>query len=1410
MKKIIYPRPCIALFSAFLLFSVFMRAQTNLKPPLLKSMELPHCGSTLPTDPADISKMNAFEQSMYSRLAGGSNIATTADTEQYTLSVVFHIINQGGPENIPDQDVLDAVVLLNQAFSETAPFDPSLGVPVDIDFCLGNTAITRHTSPLTNIVMENDDAALKQIGTWNPLAYINIWVVNSINSQAMGPGVAGYAMLPYAHGSPVDGIVIEADFVNNNPDDVKVLVHEVGHYLGLYHTFEGGCQNNDCHMDGDKVCDTPPDNSIAALPCQNSANTCHTDEDDPSADNPFRAVSLGGIGDQPDMHQNYMDYGFQTCQNAFTDGQRTRMRDALRTIRNSLIDSPGACSQCTDPVIASLNLPGTLPAGVAATFSVTTGSPVTQIIWIVNGQVQIGPTFTITIDVTQSVPVQVIVVGTGAGCNKTLHDTVNFVCPVPQPVFTINPSGLINPGQVVTFSTVNNGFTYTWAEDGVAVGSGTPFNYTANGNYGRLITLEASNGTCKAVSEPQQLIPGNCNNSKENNVWYFGMGGGVNFNTNPPQTMLGRINTQEGCAVLCDASGNALFHSNGENVGNSSTGNVLLNGSGLTGDQTTTQSALFVPQPGNNQFVYLFTVAPQAGDYTAYGGIYYSIIDKLGDNGNGAVTAKNQLLISPVVEKVTAIKNLAGNGIWVIAHLWHSDAFYSWLVTSTGISAPVVSHVGVTHTSPGYSYYYALGEMKASPSGKKIALAMSAPGLYQVFDFNNATGMLSNAITLQDASLTQYAYGVAFSPNERYLYATSTSNKIHRFDLSAPGQASILASAVLITSGNGEGGSIQLGPNGKIYTSRRGSYYLGVISNPNALNPANCGYVANGLKLADYTSCFYGLPNPVQSALASVDPVITGPDKICLNGPPVNAQYSFDPIGTATYTWIHHGPNSFIAVNDSTAGIQFSNPGTDTLIVMRDAICGDSFDTLFIYANGPVETLDLGPDHLVCRGTNVSLNAGAGFYQYSWSSGGAPYEATNVNDSGLVVAEVITQSGCVLRDSVEIRYYGVPLELGEDTSICSPQTITLAAPAGMNSYLWSNAATTPSITVSDSGIYVVTVSKYGCLFLDTIHVRKNIVQDVFATDTVIICLVGPATFTAPSGFDDYMWTYPSGGQTDSITITPLVDGYYVLDYSNLCGAGRDSIYRFRPRIFATDTIVSCADTLDLQGNGEFLNGGIQLLDYSIHGDTLSMYQSGDYVMLAAYPDLQSTCLIHQYIHVYLDTVFTPPALSVDLGNDTSFCDGHILPLNATGSFDSYHWNTGSWDSHITAYGFGTYYVDAYYCGYTFSDTIHITQEDPNNCIVSLADTKSSGCGFTLSPNPGTDHITISSACQVNELIRVSVYAADGKSIASAEVKGLEDTNRFLNDLMPKLQSAMYTLRLDLNRERYHFKWIILK
>jgi gliding motility-associated-like protein len=265
------------------------------------------------------------------------------------VPVVVHIIHNNGPENISDLQVQTAIADINAKFLASNNYQ--------IQFCLaqrdplGNptTGITRDVSAYTIETMELDDITLKNINRWDPLCYLNIWVIQDILSLSMGSGVIGYATFPSSHGQNNDGVVIEAGYFGTNATDDAVGTHELGHYFGLYHTFESGCTNFNCLTDGDQVCDTPPDQTTFAS-CSPPANSCNTDTDDPSANNPFTT-------DVSDLSDDYMDYSNLACYNQFTAGQYSRMKYFLTNVRYSLLGCLSCSTPCPSPLSAQITNP---------------------------------------------------------------------------------------------------------------------------------------------------------------------------------------------------------------------------------------------------------------------------------------------------------------------------------------------------------------------------------------------------------------------------------------------------------------------------------------------------------------------------------------------------------------------------------------------------------------------------------------------------------------------------------------------------------------------------------------------------------------------------------------------------------------------------------------------------------------------------------------------------------------------------------------------------------------------------------------------------------------------------------------------------------------------------------------------
>lgn len=337
------------------------------------------CGTDLlMINSKDLTKLqNKFNDDLYKTKITGNTFREAAAIA--TIPVVVHIIHNGGPENISDAQVLTAIANFNSKFAESNNYQ--------IQFCLaqrdplGNSTngITRNQSALTNETMETEDISLKDINRWDPHCYMNIWIVKSINSQSMGNGVIGYAYFPSAHGQPMDGIVIEADYFGTSAENDAVGAHEIGHYLGLYHTFENGCGNSNCLIDGDQVCDTPPDQTTFSS-CSPNANSCSSDADDTSPNNPFNT-------DVADLGNDYMDYSSLSCYNMFTAGQYSRMEYFLTTTRNSLLNCLSCMSPCPTPITAVITSPAVNPTSTAVGTSINfsaTANNTTNYQWYIN------------------------------------------------------------------------------------------------------------------------------------------------------------------------------------------------------------------------------------------------------------------------------------------------------------------------------------------------------------------------------------------------------------------------------------------------------------------------------------------------------------------------------------------------------------------------------------------------------------------------------------------------------------------------------------------------------------------------------------------------------------------------------------------------------------------------------------------------------------------------------------------------------------------------------------------------------------------------------------------------------------------------------------------------------------------
>jgi hypothetical protein len=383
----------------------------------------------------------------------------------------------------------------------------------------------------------------------------------------------------------------------------------------------------------------------------------------------------------------------------------------------------------------------------------------------------------------------------------------------------------------------------------------------------------------------------NVNAQKAATNWYFGHKARINFNTAAPTaTAVTTIDTSEGCSAISDSNGNPLFYTDGMTVWDKNDGQ-MTGGTGLDGNSSSTHSALIVPCSCDKYFI--FTTDAAEKKYAK--GLRYSVVDMTQNGGLGAVTSKNNILLPNASEKVAGVADGSG-GFWVVAHEMGNNQFFSYHIVAgsdctLNPRAAIISSVGSSFS--GGTAGFGLGQMKFSPDGKWLAVAGTnyvPTSFVELFKFSTSTGAVSDVnpgSTTRDTSDDGF-YGVEFSHNSRYLYATTMgttpgtgiNNYLYRYTVpTLPGRTTI--------NNYGSGlytlGALQLAPNGTIYLARKGQQYLDFLPSPDTGGGWTTGVHFN---LASGTSSLLGLPTVVAGdfSCAGACATITEPSVTCDQG----------------------------------------------------------------------------------------------------------------------------------------------------------------------------------------------------------------------------------------------------------------------------------------------------------------------------------------------------------------------------------------------------------------------------------------------------------------------------------------------------------------------------------------------
>lgn len=243
------------------------------------------------------------------------------------IPVVFHVIHQGGTENISDAQLMSMLDVLNEdyrrlnadASSTPAPFQ-SIAADCQIEFRIAqldpNGNCTNGINRIFNPATANFADGSKSLSYWPSNKYLNVWTCKVIGKSTGSGIVIGYAQFP-GGAAATDGVVLRSDYTGrigtaaSSGNNGRVASHEVGHWLNLRHIWgddSGSCSGSDL------VADTPnqADMTFSTCPTFPLTDAC--------------TPSGNGV-----LFPDYMDYTRGNCQNIFTAGQAARMDAALNS-----------------------------------------------------------------------------------------------------------------------------------------------------------------------------------------------------------------------------------------------------------------------------------------------------------------------------------------------------------------------------------------------------------------------------------------------------------------------------------------------------------------------------------------------------------------------------------------------------------------------------------------------------------------------------------------------------------------------------------------------------------------------------------------------------------------------------------------------------------------------------------------------------------------------------------------------------------------------------------------------------------------------------------------------------------------------------------------------------------------------
>lgn len=1228
------------------------------------------------------------------------------------ISVIFHVVyNPNNPaENVSNalimqvfQDLTEDYQLLNADAANARTGAPFSYVPADanINFCLATQ--DPNGNPLTELGVvrvattedyyniNGEENKMKSSATggsdiWDRNRYLNVWICDISNGA--GAGVAGYAFRPSPSLLPsasIDGVVLDYNLGMNNDN---VLTHEVGHYLGLDHTWggTGGCGQDDGFSDTPVTAGPSNQNSTNDYQnsCSGSQQTCPGTET---------------------QYENYMDYANCTCM--FTQMQANYMLSILTGVRSSLLLSPGCDPTNTPPNSAFASIPaGPAPVIIPANGSVNFIDQSTNVptgwLWTISGTQGVDWNWINSTNQSSQDPQAEFYT---PGLYDVSLTASNAYGTDPTPAIGIGYVQVAAPASGIGCDTLRNWNTgagagpITWNAPaaGYAHGNATFTGPSENAlQWAEIYTATSVTSVRGVEFAPYKAV------GTGNVVWRV-----YADNAGVPGTVLASTTV-----ALSDLTEGAWNHID-----------IVPAATGIVGDFWVGYQLSY---NAGDTFALYAQITSGANNTTSWQGSVTGWEDIATTTGgaagiNGLIDVLTSAGPDPAMDfTATDDQVCVGGSITVNGSGSTNNADYRWYVTDDPISTVLETSTtaGNTFTFPyaaGDYAIYLFGDGSCMSDGVYLPVTVFNPVAATVTPTATTCGNNNGVITVTAPSGgdgtyyysldgVNYQTGNTFSNlaagNYTVYVATLGDNCEATYSVtvgsSAPASASASASQGICPGGN----ATITASGGISYVWSDGATVLGNTASINVSPTATTQYAclvtnAGGCQTTVYTT--------VNVFTSPVTPVITasGATTIC-SGSSVDLSSSY----ASGNTW---------STTETSSTITVSTAGNYTVTYTDGNGCTSTSTPVSVVVNAsPAISSGTVNDPSACSTATGSIQvtgpAGTGTVNWSGtasgsSGGGAslPYTIPTLA-AGSYNITFTDANGCVSNTLSQALQDPTPpatpiITNGGPTTFCAGGSVTLTSSYGSGN-TWSNSAVTNSIVVTTSGSYSVTYTDgSGCSSTSSpvvVTVNSNPATPTVSTSgPTTFCDGGSVILTSSQGSGN---TWSNSATSQSITVTTT--GSYSVTYTNANGCSSTSApvnvtvnsNPAAPVISPAGSVAVCSGTtVTLSATP---STGI-VWSNSQTTPSITVGTTGNYSVI--YTDANGCSATSAVTAV---TVNSLPAINA--GPDQTVCEGSSVTLTGTGGA-SYAWDNGVSDGVAFTPVAGTL-------------TYTVTGTDANGCV----------------------------------------------------------------------------------------------